>query len=88
MRTDYYRVEELVRCKKRLWHGDNIVRIAKRKKHKSYYHSYYEYFVTKPGDPVGYGTWVHPKDLIALSPLERLALEAVDLDELDEKEGE
>lgn len=78
MRTDYYRVEQLVRCKKPLWRDGNIVRIAKRKKRRGYYQSHYEYFVTKPGDPVGYGTWVESRDLTPLSPLERLAMEAED----------
>jgi len=73
-----FKVGLLCRCKKDLWQNSRqIVRIAKRKKHWSYRESF-TYFVVGDGHATGYGTWVDEKDLIPLTPLELLALQAED----------
>ncbi len=70
------KLESLHRCKKPYWDGSSIVRIAKRKKQGSGYWARFSYFVGRPGDPVGHGVWVGASDLVPLSCLELLALEA------------
>jgi len=79
------KVESLHRCKKPYWDGSSIVRIARRKKIGTGYWMNFSYFVSRPGDPVGHGVWVGSKDLVPLSCLELLALEAEEVSETDEE---
>ena len=70
------KLESLHRCKSHFWNGSPIVRIVKRTKQGTGWWARFNYFVGRPGDPVGYGIWVGEKELIPLSCLELLALEA------------
>lgn len=78
MRHDNLRVGSFCREKTpRRWHGRQILRVAKREgRPTANSHRYQRYFVVAHNGAVGYGAWITGADLIALTPLELLAMQA------------
>lgn len=70
---DYLRIGQLCRTKQNFWQQPaQVVRVAIRKSKSPWT----RYFVTPLDGPAGYGVWVEAHDLVPLTPLELLAMEA------------
>lgn len=70
-----FKVNQIVRCKRDYWRDQRqIVRIGTRRR-LGYG---YRYFVTALNHPPGYGVWADESELTQLTPLELLAISALD----------
>ena len=77
MQDEVFRVGQLVRENApKLWRGRQVLRVAKRRGRKDTPHYYQHYFVVTWEGKAGHGSWLKSRDLVSLSPLEMLAVQA------------